>query len=599
MNSDTKNTLLRDMQALVFGILISVIIILVMNRDYPLVGHDYEYFIPRLIDTGLHIRNNGLTIQWYTPSFGGGLPAFPNPQHLEYSFVQILALWMNPWSAVLVSTLLICLAGYHFFYKVLHERLELSWASSVLGAMFFIGNGFSIEHLIAGQMGYQLFPLCAIILYALTDRHHPFVYNAAVSGMLIALMVYQAGFYLIVILTLSFCIVLPILRLYKPDLPDARRLAMTGICAISLAGLITASKIYATMSFMGHFPRQLSDVYAVGLLQALMSLIAQLLGVMFFEPMLILGGQNPEFLSGALANFTGAKYGIWETDISLSPLLIYFLLIGLAHAIMSLRASKKLTLDRSVIPTLVVLVISIWVTLELTFAKGLFYTISKQLPVFRSLHINVRFASTFILPLVIVGVFQLERFFLQKREMVYFPVFAFLTTLSLVSYFSLAADVHLREFDVSSSNSIFGKIQSGHTFPVRRLAEISPQTGFMELASSIAPYEPIFGYYLEDFTPQTHLGSVYEIDDGYFNMTNPVSLVFPEINNIEPFERIRSNERDKLETFLNRRQTEWNLPITQKILNPLSLVGLLISIGMLTMGGTPPLKTAARSRQPS
>ena len=46
------------------------------SRDYPLVGHDFSYFIPRLVDTDLYVRINGLAIQWYTPSFGGGLPAF-------------------------------------------------------------------------------------------------------------------------------------------------------------------------------------------------------------------------------------------------------------------------------------------------------------------------------------------------------------------------------------------------------------------------------------------------------------------------------------------------------------------------------------------
>src|SRR6476619_1822919 len=83
---------------------ITLIIILLMNRDYQFVGHDYRYFIPRLIDTNLHIRLNGFSIQWYTPSFGGGLPAFPNPQHLEYSIVQLFSFLINPWSAILLTT---------------------------------------------------------------------------------------------------------------------------------------------------------------------------------------------------------------------------------------------------------------------------------------------------------------------------------------------------------------------------------------------------------------------------------------------------------------------------------------------------------------
>ena len=51
---------------------ITVLIITFLNLDYPFVGHDYSYLVPRLLDTDIHYKINGLSIQWYTPSFGGG-----------------------------------------------------------------------------------------------------------------------------------------------------------------------------------------------------------------------------------------------------------------------------------------------------------------------------------------------------------------------------------------------------------------------------------------------------------------------------------------------------------------------------------------------
>ena len=74
-----------------------------LSRSYPFIGHDYRYFVPRLLDTYLHYRLNGPVIQWYTPSFGSGLPAYPNPQHMQYSLPQILLAVVNPWLAILVS----------------------------------------------------------------------------------------------------------------------------------------------------------------------------------------------------------------------------------------------------------------------------------------------------------------------------------------------------------------------------------------------------------------------------------------------------------------------------------------------------------------
>ena len=53
---------------LLCGILTSTIILILMNRDYPNVGHDYRYFILRMIDSKLFLLLNGPAIQWYTPS---------------------------------------------------------------------------------------------------------------------------------------------------------------------------------------------------------------------------------------------------------------------------------------------------------------------------------------------------------------------------------------------------------------------------------------------------------------------------------------------------------------------------------------------------
>ena len=47
----------------------------------------------------------GLIIQWYTPSFVGGRPVYPNPQDLQFSLPQFLLWIVNPWIAILASML--------------------------------------------------------------------------------------------------------------------------------------------------------------------------------------------------------------------------------------------------------------------------------------------------------------------------------------------------------------------------------------------------------------------------------------------------------------------------------------------------------------
>jgi len=37
--------------------------------------------------------------------------------------------------------------------------------------------------------------------------------------------------------------------------------------------------------------------------------------------------------------------------------------------------------------------------------------------------------------------------------------------------------------------------------------------------------------------------------NGYFNITNPARLVYPEVNELHPFERIKASERENLRSF--------------------------------------------------
>jgi hypothetical protein len=559
------------------GLGITLMIILLVNRDYPFIGHDYRYFIPRLIDTNLHIRLNGLRIQWYTPSFGGGLPAFPNPQHLEYSFVQWFSYFMDPWPAILLTTAAVSFIGYLYFYKFLNEKLELDWKSSTLGAIFFLGNGFYIEHLIVGQLGYQLFPLGAVLLYFLFDTKNNLFFNAIILALVMSLIIYQAGFYLIIILFLSVAVTLPVIYLYRPTLLPLKRFIEATSLSLPLCVLMTSAKLYAVFALMSHFPRQIFDSYDVGIFQAFLGLIAQLLGVMVLAPLLALGGQNTDLLSGALSNITGAVYGIWEIDTGLSPVLIVILLAGVAGFLARLRKTRIGKIESSRLRALFLLLLAVWIIMEWTFAKGLIYALIRDLPILRSLHVNVRFASAFILPLIIAGALLIHRFFAEHPTSRLFVIASFFAFASLTSYFFLSREIHSREFKLSAN------LESNETVvsAIIKIANVGDWDVFREHASSYRPYEPLFGYSLETFKPMIHIGGVFEESTGYFNMTNPVSLVFPEINNTYTFERIKTSERGKLEVLIQHGQPDWKIPKTQKILNIISLSTVVFSVGLI------------------
>lgn len=546
-------------------------------------GHDYRFFIARLVDTDLHIRLHGLSIQWYTPSFAGGVPAYPNPQHLEYSVIQALTYFLDAWSATLIVMAAASAIGYYYFYRFLRDRLAFDAFVSTLGAMFFLGNGFYIEHMIAGHIGFQLFPLGSVILYILTDTKQRMLLKAVLLALLFTMILYHAGFIILIILAFSFMMLLPMLYLYKPDSFDIKQLLLTGMLAVVLAVLISSSKLYATSAFMQQFPRLISDVYNVSLPQAFLGILAQLIGMMTFTPIALLAGVDTDLLSGSLYNITGAEYGIWELDISLSPVLLFFLFYGFAKSMSAIRKKSWSKLSPGKVLVIALLILGIWINLELTLARGPIYDLTKHLPVLQSLHVNARFTSAFVLPLIIVGLYQMNGFLEKKRSLPRYAMLAFLTIATMSSYFFLSQDLHSRHLDVSVLKEIKKQVQRGDTFPITQILNIGDLDGFLLSASTYQTYEVLFGYELEDFAAQTHPGSVYETENGYFNITNPASLVFPELNGTHPFERIKISDREQLEVFLRRGQPDWQIPSTQIYLLYVSLAALVLCLGGLVV----------------
>jgi hypothetical protein len=58
-------------------------------------------------------------------------------------------------------------------------------------------------------------------------------------------------------------------------------------------------------------------------------------------------------------------------------------------------------------------------------------------------------------------------------------------------------------------------------------------------------------------------------------MTNPAGYVFPEENNLQPFEPFRENEKTDLELFINHKQPNLKISNWQKFADGLNLAALI------------------------
>jgi hypothetical protein len=581
----------RRLLTALLGIFSALLIVAFVSALYPYAGFDYKYFLARLFDTYLHYQVNGLCIQWYTPSFGGGLPAYPNPQQMQFSLPQLLTLGINPWKAALGSIFLYALAGFWGTYAIGRRLFQLDWTTSTLAALFFTINGFYLEHMAIGHLGFQAFPLLPLFLLVLLHPALPDLAAGALIGLLFAMLIHSGGFYPIVYIALSMGILLPAAYLIAPGLFATRlllrRLGWSAVFAISLS----ASKIYAILAFMRYFPRLITDTITTSTGQALKGVLAQLAGMMSLGPYALLTGKPLTHVRDLLQDLNSTGLGLWEMDNSISPVLWILVLCGAVGLMVKALRTHQARPWRDWL-ALFFLAGMLELTLEFCIARGLFYPSLSQLPILKSLHVNTRYSSAYLLPLALAGalVFEwLRRRLTERQGGLAFASLAALTCLSAAIYFISPMQIlQRRQYYAAGIASLYDQRPAAEIYPVEQIqATLNDPRVFDQHASNLNPYEVIFGYNIGQLKLDLVPGSVWEIRQGRYNMTNPTGYVFPAENHTTVFERIPAGQADTLTDFVNRRQpANWRVPPAQLALNGLGLAGLAaeaLILGRLTL----------------
>jgi hypothetical protein len=547
-------------------LVIIIFIVRFTSATYPMVGGDYRLFGPRLLDTLLHYKVNGFSIEWYTPSFGGGLPAYPNPLQMQFSIQQLYTFIVNPYIAVLATGALFIIVGFLVTYLLLRDVLEFRPCSAILGAGFFVANGFFIERLVVGHADKITFPLIVIPVFALFSRKIP----AWLAGVLIsitgAILLNSGGVYIGFMCFFTAIVTIPIFYFLKPALFDLKKLAPVIFWGGILTMLLCGSKLYAINTYMQTFPRPVQDHYFVSLYSSITGAVFQLIGVMTSLPLLKLIGKSSLDFVVRLTKWTGTPYGFWEVDSSISPALIILLIYGIWTVLFQKpHLDNKKNLPSTLIAGICI-IISVVFVFQISTARGFLFDAVKGWPLIKSLRTNTRFIASFVLPLAILGVKAFDHWTKGKSGVKILSVFVFLNILSLGTlwaYYLLPMKVQGRNFDIRSILSTYTKIQAGDTFPVNRIIPaMNDYEVFEAQASNVTHhYDPLLGP--TSFLPHVHEGSVFDIQNGYFNMTDPTGYVFPKENNSKLFSLIPVSDYKKLIEFLNRRQPDWKLPVIQ------------------------------------
>jgi hypothetical protein len=387
-------------------------------------------------------------------------------------------------------------------------------------------------------------------------------------------------------------VTVPVIYLLKPSLLNGKQMLATLLWGTGFSILASGSKLWAIYSLMKFSPRLASDQYATTWLQGVVRIINQLVGSMTVIPIRAwIEGTSykraAEGFADFLENLSGSPYSFAGLDMSLSPALL-ILLVGGAISVIFRRPNIKVLFDKKRFIAAAFLVLSIFLVTEFSLARGEPYLFLHKLPILASLRANVRYTSAFIFPLAMVGAAIFNSWTRNwKSNIRLWFIFILLDGIALVSmwiYYQIPPDYQHRYFDIRQVMQVYPEIRyQNETFLVANVVpDANPWEVFQRHATNlIDPYDPLFKSFVTHYQETLHAGSVYDVENGFYNMINPTGYVYPEANNSKPYDRIAVSDKANFLAFINRRPTNWKLPVIQQVLNWIALITLISEFGIL------------------
>ena len=550
-----------------------------LNLHYPLIGSDLELYFARLIDVYLHMKIDGIfSVQWWTPTFGGGIPAYPNPLHLQFSVTPYLMFFFTPWVAVQFTYAIFATIGYFLIYNYIHNHTKWGFHVAICSACIFTTNGYFLNHILVGHVNYCSFTIIALVPYIISSSWSQ-KRCILVFSLCITYLVYSAGFPTVYLIYISFGHLFLFLPLIKREPYQFRKVFTVLLISHLIILCLVCSKFTAVTLHMDVFPRikeyfSWQPYYQVILVSSFAQLFAWRI-LIPFEFMLPIPADSILFW------LIGSRYEFWENDVSLSPVVPVVIFVFSLLRLSEIKRFLKIPTNQTAV---IFILISLWCSIEMTMGKGLFWTIVKDLPVIKSTHVNVRYAGALILLFSLLFAFCFSKLTSKtnSRLKIGFSLIIISTTFaSMVSYHSIIDQKEsYRNYHAHNAESTWSSVSSNTmTNRISTIMDVSPKAQmilFENNATSLMPLDPLYGYHGEYFQSSLSLGPIEKIDeDGFYNFHNPITFYNPAKASL-PREKIHSNDQENFYLFINRKQPSWELPFIQKVANYITLASMIL-----------------------
>lgn len=594
--------------AICVGILLGLLNIIVFSFVYPYLPYDFGYYVPRILDNYLFYKKNGFAIQYFSPTFSGGLPSYPNPQQTQFSIITALLFLFNPLISIYIYYFIMSFLSGVFGYILFYFRFGFNKSYSIL-ASFILGTcGFIAEHFHVGHIFFTYYAITPSFVYLITASKFS-LKNSVLLALMIAYAIYNAGFYPLFIVINSTVISSALyFHIFQKPFTEIKASVLTFLVGIGIGIGIGASKLCAMFLHYRFFPRNMDLNFNMSLYESI---------IFNFKQLFLFQGFGSVGNTEMLMSWIASKIPGWElheTDVSLSPIILILSSIAIynyykKYGILSLNklgkekysiflfqiekrderwsvSFKELMFPYNITFSFIVLLCVFCFSMSNTF--GILFEICRTLPVLKSFNSNMRFTAIFVVPIVFLVFYYLNDWKYKITLKFLILCLAFGSVNYVITYAKSALYYKNKNktwpFSLDIKNSIvtWEMINNDiNYFKIERVANVEDQYGHLEHASTLNTYEPLFGFWPGNWKPAIEKNHLNPDSNGYYPLTHPASVVFPEMYNLKLWEKIPLSDSANFNKFINYKIPDWEIPKKQLLCNNISVLFLVVSFIIL------------------
>jgi hypothetical protein len=341
--------------------------------------------------------------------------------------------------------------------------------------------------------------------------------------------------------------------------------------------LISLSNISYKIHFYSQFTRELVGTTLNGFSSFLYTSLTSL----FFVP-------DPFFYRDNQINNIKTYLSIAELEFGLSVISLILLIIFFLKF-------KKFYLKENLILYFFLFLILILPTFYIF--NFLFITnILEKIPIVGAIWERNRWLLIYIYPIIIINAFTVQKLFSNKNTLIII-IFIFIPIFQTLTYHKIRNEIYpdksfknkavysivnLENFSNSITFKNIDKLHVKYIDYIEDQNRLDKNEGFITSTSKLFSYSPIFGYHMEKLPieniikKRSNYSSIIKIQNGKYNMFNPVCFLFPKENNCLPGERLNISEKDNFEKLINYKPMKFNISLVQKIANNINLFSVII-----------------------